>query len=702
MFESTDTPQRPRLGHRLGRHVGRHIGRHIGRHLGRRVTSRRPGFTLTELLISLAIVSLLLIGISRIFALTSQTIGTGQALSKAVRIQRAISQALSSDFLGVGADLSKPDYDSGVMPFNSKTTDKNDAMPFLTISNFRVPTYVSAAAQAGDVIGPQDTATMPAATWASRSNAIRGIDLNNDGVENPAAVINDGETLSLYTYGERNFRVDTFSFFSRGLFKAQTGTLTAVDSELSSNEAYIWYGHARVFNSNPTAFDRAAGFGNPGEWLTGGPLPNVNNRYADQFTLARMQFVLSEPVDHDQRSGSYTTTLANGGEDRDLAEENAVVASNDPSKPIVFLQRKWWQPDAHYIDPAGGVSRTRPLLSPFTINDPVVVFEAETPGNPLGRCKTLYTSEKTSVQPPVNGLSDTNYQALFGRTDVMGVGLKQARARTRFVQDYDRFSDANPTVVAPPTTVAQEWNANLYTSSGRRIWVNPFVAANRFDATSNNRINAKSLSQRQQLLADGVSQMIVEFAGDFLTQNTTGTAAQIGLVTNTIPDGVLDFVYNPTTGQRVTRWYGLPRDVDGDGHIYGNLRPEIRTSTDVVPVRDLVDLNDLDVAHPVPARRTAVGASYPFEKSFPVRANDYATVIAEPATATSPDASGYVCVWGAAEFEGLNVENPQAPGTFVTVQYIPQMIRIIVDVRDPDSKLQEPVTETYVFPFRMQ
>src|SRR5689334_10526929 len=48
------------------------------------------------------------------------------------------------------------------------------------------------------------------------------------------------------TPNDRAHRLDTMSFFSRGRFERQTGNDDEFVSDMSSNEAWIWYGHLRM------------------------------------------------------------------------------------------------------------------------------------------------------------------------------------------------------------------------------------------------------------------------------------------------------------------------------------------------------------------------------------------------------------------------------------------------------------------------
>ncbi|HEV7299201.1 MAG TPA: prepilin-type N-terminal cleavage/methylation domain-containing protein [Tepidisphaeraceae bacterium] len=64
---------------------------------------KRSAFTLVELLISVAIALILIVGIATVFNLTGQTIGAGMALSAVTRDQRAAQTVFSSDFEGLAS-----------------------------------------------------------------------------------------------------------------------------------------------------------------------------------------------------------------------------------------------------------------------------------------------------------------------------------------------------------------------------------------------------------------------------------------------------------------------------------------------------------------------------------------------------------------------------------------------------------------------
>src|SRR5437764_8053120 len=71
----------------------------------RRSQPLRPhAFTLIELMISIALVLVLMIGINKVFKLTTDTVGAGQTLSAAVRDSRAAQAIYTQDLSAVAED----------------------------------------------------------------------------------------------------------------------------------------------------------------------------------------------------------------------------------------------------------------------------------------------------------------------------------------------------------------------------------------------------------------------------------------------------------------------------------------------------------------------------------------------------------------------------------------------------------------------
>lgn len=212
------------------------------------------------------------------------------------------------------------------------------------------------------------------------------------------------------------------------------------------------------------------------------------------------------------------------------------------------------------------------------------------------------------------------------------------------------------------------WSGMMLTN---RFQCNPFVIK---------PVNAQTYSQQMPIFLQGCTHFIVEYAGDFLTQDNDPTHATYGNVTNTcfdtttspptqLPtDGQIDYIVSGTAPNltKQIRWYGFPRDTSGDGKISSTTG-----STDVVPLRDVWEQLPREA-----------GSAAPFERfSDSTTANsltkqpDYAAV---GAMTTAPT-EYYTCAWGTSD------------------PVRPLLIRITVVVDDPSGRLPDGLTFQYVF-----
>ncbi len=225
-------------------------------------STRRPAFTLIELMISIALVALLILGVNQVFLYTGAAVGTGQAISDAVRDSRAAQAVFAQDFAGIAPNGTGP----------------ADAA-FLAIYSAAQPAFLNAADQS-----------------ASRLGDPLKIDLNGNGTEGESTV--PGEVISPATYNSRNHRLDTFGFFSRGTFARQTGNDGTFVDNMTSSEAFVSYGHLQLPDNQPTL--SAADYYDPGGQYNGSqegitPAANPNDYYASQFVLGRVAMLLRVP-----------------------------------------------------------------------------------------------------------------------------------------------------------------------------------------------------------------------------------------------------------------------------------------------------------------------------------------------------------------------------------------------------------------------
>lgn len=201
------------------------------------------GFTLVELLVSIALVVILILGINMVFTSAGKTVGTGMAVSEATRAFRSAYTTLRND---IERD---PANTVGMLPVTSN--------PLITN---RTPAMV--------IIGRQ---------------------IFNQPVD-PAGNV-------------ANCNLDSLAFFAQGSFRRQTGSNPGefFASMVPSTSAFVWYGHAWLpANGDPSVNANWYYDGVPsGTTMTfpgyGNATSNPNNYYAKDWRLARMVIGVQTP-----------------------------------------------------------------------------------------------------------------------------------------------------------------------------------------------------------------------------------------------------------------------------------------------------------------------------------------------------------------------------------------------------------------------
>lgn len=232
--------------------------------LHRTLSRRTAGFTLIELMISIAMVVLLVAGINAVFQAATKTTSMGLATEEMTRSMRVTEQQLSRDF-SHAVSISE--------------------MPCLTIYSMQQFAFRNRADMNNDPDGRPQT-----------------IDINGDGKE---VVTAPGEVINPFIYNDRNHRVDRIGFFARNAvtpYQAQTGALVSNGSNPwplvtpdKSTEAWIWYGHLRVptMPARPSNVQQMRGgvYYDPGE---GNPQDNARNFFSDDWCFGRMAILLRD------------------------------------------------------------------------------------------------------------------------------------------------------------------------------------------------------------------------------------------------------------------------------------------------------------------------------------------------------------------------------------------------------------------------
>ncbi len=530
--------------------------------------SHRPrAFTLIELMISIALVLLLILGVNQVFTYTTQAVGAGEAVNAAIRSSRAAQATFASDFAGIVPNGTGPN-DSACMIISSRA----------------YYSYRNAKDQAaeGTIDGSAPTSTLPTAAF---------LDLNGNGKFGETAV--NGEVVYPATYNFRNHRVDIISFFARGLFPRQTGNVGTFVDNMSSQEAWIWYGHLHLPDNSGLQPGTTA-YALTSFPCQGNATSNPNNYFGNQLVLGRVAMLLI-----------YAPALT-------------IYDSNGVSQQYVGLQVV--KPSA--IDPLQGSSKG---------------YVASLPGSCCDLANTSIAHFKSNFTNPPTGYTATptnwwNYM-LDGDTAISYGGFGKTW--------YSRF-ECKPFVSKP--------------------------------------MQSLDMAMASPYFLGGCSQYIVEFAGDFLTQDNdpTHTAvigrtshSEYGDVTGTGSDGQIDYVI--VNGQKQIQWYGMPRGTSGNTTINW-------TNGDVVPVRDrLQNMYSATTGAALAVPFTTISNTntiYPaFEKVGPkYQSADYGNGNMTLAEANA----GYTCAFG-----------PNDPA--------PKLIRITMTLEDPTGRLPEGQTYQYVF-----
>jgi type II secretory pathway pseudopilin PulG len=205
----------------------------------------RKAFTIVELIVSIALVLVLMVGVSQVFRTISSTVSAGSSVSDNTRIARAAQKTFADDF---GMTVTK------------------DAPCLLLHSSYR-PAFRNSP----DMLGDRDADPLTS-------------DIDGDNIEN------DPARPAFPNY--RIHRTDSLSFFSRGLVKRQTGgsvadSATPLIADQTAAESFVWYGHLRLPNNDTVPVYQPPGVGTLGN--------NANNYFASQWILGRQQILLREP-----------------------------------------------------------------------------------------------------------------------------------------------------------------------------------------------------------------------------------------------------------------------------------------------------------------------------------------------------------------------------------------------------------------------
>jgi prepilin-type N-terminal cleavage/methylation domain-containing protein len=584
---------------------------------------RGRGFTLIEVMISIFLTLILIVGINQAFKIMSSTVGAGQAMAVSTRdsfsaqlvLQQELSQALS----------------------HSAET------PYLIIDSQAQKAFLHR----------QDAA-------ADRDNNPLTIDLDNNNTEGEAGI--PGENATWLQPGDRVHRIDTLGFFATGKYRRQTGndanawpkafTLgvgvndpyepasASFAAKQIGQQAFVWFGH--VWQPTTTAtvspnVDPATGWyvdnatpqtpSYPGEGTAG---TNPNNFYATDWTVGRMQILLTPgykrpemaldiPMTWDEWHKEEPTEM---GGTRQLGKTDKRPAPTPLDQPdpggathgrlLAAIDRPPFIAPPTPLNgklPTSADKETNylPLAQYFTLKRAPSGQVATYPwsaGTPADWCAASW-----DTRPEFQHVSAARYDCAVGDFSTLRSILAQSIARGNYFN-----------------VQSKPYNWRWWESLSYRFRANPNVTK---------PMDPMSVAQSQPIFLRHCTQFIVEYAGDFLKQSNetyiiSGTTYKVNSDCGNVmdvyfdrqdpqpTDGLIDYYImkgvanDPKTWVRKIRWYGFPRDMNGDRKVQGYFETTPGSTTqppkggitnnqivDVVPLRDIMLTGYTETADPI-------------------------------------------------------------------------------------------------------
>jgi prepilin-type N-terminal cleavage/methylation domain-containing protein len=526
----------------------------------------RAGFTLIELMISVLLMLVLMIGVNYVFSAVGKASSATQTSSRIIRDIQAAQATIRADMAGA-------------------VTNEVD-LPYFMIKSQPVPHGAFRTAL------DQKSSPVPA-------NALVDVD----------------GTIYTNTYvNHRSQRIDQLKFFATGAFPRLTGNPGTMVAEMTTGEALISYGHLRLHDG--TSGVATGNFKEPAEDDAGA---NPYNFYSAQWILGRNIVGLVKP----DASGKIYDRFGNS---QNFHEEFG----------------------------------SSPIKSPLASGSPS-------------------SAEGNSVQ------------VQMGRYDLAGTSMG-SDGEIAYIKSR---------IGVPTAGASTNWWSNN-PSRTYRFWGNRLFPRNPPPSTA----FQTKVSQTSSIFVDGCTQFIVEFAGDYLAQDPqqdgliTGVTGYIsngvfsgGNLTGTTsyqpttpgaPDGEIDYFVDPLTKQRSIRWYGFPRDVNGNLTISAD-------DGDVVPLRDVIRTFST----------AASAVAVPMERRLPTwNANYIGGVPVSSPPANVPE--DYLVLWGPGGSYGYVTDGPDADSApdAIPMPDMPRMIRIIMAIDDPSGNIAEAQLFETVIRFR--
>ena len=618
-------------------------------------------FTLIELMISLAMVVILILGINYVFRSATDAVGAGQATNQ-----------INSD-----AQSSQP-----VLFDDLRNVSKNP--PCFIISSQLVTQFLNA----DDAKNNSDPNVIPIDNAGNYS--FIGTSPNQPTYLTPAPT----SWISPAFLNSHNHRADILKTFIHGLYHRRSGPDGTYYASDSAQDAFLELGHAALPTDSllpPSGVNSA--FIGPSSL----PIGNTGYAYAGDIQNPAVQ------TPGVPRSGAYAADWVLARRITLLKDFSSIITAGD-----------FYYPDTKGTIPSGingsafGVDVT-PLSygTPDTNPADTGINQSQTSRYDLAGVTPEQFDRK--IANAILGWQVGTYAgpSLWWQPLVYAIGgISQGTAT--LPQSYQSVSapysipyiNSIPTYTAMPANIdpGQWYN---------RAQCNPGIQ---------NPVTSASIAEMAPYFLQHCSQFIVEYAGDYIQQDNdpthVGTPYTYSQMTGIGPDGQIDY-YLDANGNKHIRWYGMPRSTTGNTHDDGfgfptlirgfdstkdtlNVATNYKTSggsgpmtlllnyyTDVIPLRDYYSLWFASNPPATPGTTGAYAPPWEVDVNFDPT-HDYGGIQSAP-VATGPNKVAF--------------GTPNNPPRYVAAWHddMPAMIRILIKVDDTNNKVKDGPWYEYVY-----
>jgi type II secretory pathway pseudopilin PulG len=628
-----------------------------------------PGFTLVELMISLAMVLLLIIGINYVFRSATDAVSAGQSLN-AINSDAQATQPLLFDDL--------------------RNASKNP------------PCFLIASQLVTQFLNSDDAKTSSDPTIIPTDNAGDQVKIGN--LPSPAG-------LSPAMLNNRNHRADLLKFFAHFLYHRRSGNDGTFTGSETSDDAYIELGHAALPANDLSGFYGPSSLPNTGALFSNYMIAGNNvtgvprlGAYASDWVLARRVTLLDSPVLNSSGSQPIST-----------GDYYYAVSATTPTG----IDGKVFGVNMTPLSYGTIDSSVTPANAAQSTGSQAQSSRYDLAGITLDQFDRLIANAILGWQntaPQYTGAS------LWWNPLVYAFGWKQTTSTPPQYYTVTLPTGSVPNISAPYVIPYFNWaGAAVPGFTGdhgqwlNRPQCNPLIQT---------PVTAAALAEMAPYFLQHCSQFVVEYAGDYLQQDNAQflplpsppntVNPHYGAMTALGPDGQIDF-YVDANGNKHTRWYGMPRSSTGASHagdssgtkvlirgydpgdvtVGGKDDPTVAGGpgaynaplnffTDVIPLRDYYTmfLNLGKAGQPLCSPPWEVDVNF----DPPGGSEDYAAN-PQPYNGTVTGTNH------------LAFNDPNVPPRYVAAWHddSPAMIRILIKLDDPNNKVKDGPWYEYVF-----